>query len=974
LTLSGLLPIILKSEFLPFSQQPTIIDADIGPGSSRAADPPVDIGGTQATGIVEAMKIPETLNIDFLDDQYRRYQADPQSVSQEWRVFFSGFDIGRQREPAVQPPLRDGAPLQDEASIQDAAPARVAELIHRYRDIGHLLACMDPLNACPLSHPLLSLDEFGFSTADFSRVFATPQFGFIAQASMEEILGILKQTYCRSIGVEYMHLQDPDERAWLQKRMEPVRNRPRLDAADRRRILEKLTRSAIFEQMLNKKYQAVTRFSLEGGDALIPTLDALLRHLARLGGREVILGMAHRGRLNVQANILNRPYEEIFGEFESCYDAGHLTGYGDVKYHNGYLADIDWGADGRMRILLLNNPSHLEAVDPVVEGVTRARQQMRGDDRKQVVPLLIHGDAAFAGQGVVTETLNMSQLEGYHTGGTIHIILNNQIGYTTLPEDARSTRYATDVAKMLMVPIFHVHGEDPEALAHVALLAAEYRNAFAKDVVIDLVCYRRYGHNEGDEPYFTQPRMYDRIKSRPSPHVLYGQALIEEGVIADDEASAMAAIVGDEMEAAYEEVHGSACPFPEPKFFEGWSNFHGRFSFEAVDTAVGEETLKSLARKINSVPPDFQPHGKIKMLLSRRLRAVEKGRDIDWSNAEALAFASLLQEGYPIRLSGQDCARGTFSQRHSVLFDRESGRSHVPLNALDEPAARFQVYNSLLAEAGVLGFEYGYAKTQPNGLALWEAQFGDFANNAQAVIDLFIASGETKWQRLCGLTLLLPHGWEGLGPEHSSARLERFLLLCAEDNMQVCNLTTPAQYFHLLRRQAMAPYRKPLVLMTPKSLLRLPQAVSQLADLGQGAFTPVIGDDAVDPGKAVKVLLCSGKIYYQLLERRRQNDRRDIAIIRVEQFYPFPEDALRAVLAPYPDTEFVWVQEEPENMGAWQFIRPRLAQIIGKEPAYVGRPAAASPATGFPELYRQQQRVLSDQAVGPPAEGKGVVG
>jgi 2-oxoglutarate dehydrogenase E1 component len=574
----------------------------------------------------------------------------------------------------------------------------------------------------------------------------------------------------------------------------------------------------------------------------------------------------------------------------------------------------------------------------------------------------------------VAETLNMSQLEGFHTGGTIHIVLNNQIGYTTMPDDARSTRYATDVAKMLMVPIFHVHGEDPEALVHVARLAADYRDAFAKDVVIDLVCYRRYGHNEGDEPYFTQPQMYDRIKSRPSPHILYGQALAEEGVLPAGEATALAADAAEKLEAAYEEVHGSVCPFPEPGFFGGWEGRHGRFSFDPIDTAVDEETLKTLSRRINSVPQDFHPHNKIKLLLSRRMQAVEKGQGIDWSNAEALAFASLLQEGHPIRLSGQDCARGTFSQRHSVLFDRKSGRAHVPLNALEGQTAAYQVFNSLLAEASVLGFEYGHAMTQPDGLSIWEAQFGDFANNAQSIIDLFIAGGETKWQRLCGLTLLLPHGWEGLGPEHSSARLERFLTLCAEDNLQVCNLTTPAQYFHLLRRQAMAPYRKPLVLMTPKSLLRHPQAVSSLADLSRPAFAPVFGDDAAAAGKVVKVLLCSGKIYYQLLERRREIDRRGIAIIRVEQFYPFPYAALQAVLAPYADAEWVWVQEEPENMGAWQFMRPRLARIGGRDPAYVGRPAAASPATGFPEIYRQQQRLISDEAVGPLADGKDMVG
>ncbi len=910
------------------------------------------------------MKIPETLNLDFLDSQYRRYQTDPQSVSREWQMFFNGFDIGLQRSaPEVEP-------------RQDAANARVAEMIHRYRDLGHLLACMDPLSACPTAHPLLNLEEFELGTADLQRVFATPQFSFIDQAPLGEILGILKQTYCRSIGVEYMHLQDPDERAWLQDRMEPVRNRPQPDAVLQRRILEKLTQAAVFEQVLNKKYQAVTRFSLEGGDALIPMLDALLQRLVQLGAREVVLGMAHRGRLNVQANILNKPYEEICGEFEACYDAGHLVGDGDVKYHNGYLADIELAGHGSLQILLVNNPSHLEAVDPVVEGVARARQQMRDSEGlRQVVPLLIHGDAAFAGQGIVAETLNMSQLEGFHTGGTIHIVINNQIGYTTLPEDARSTRYATDVAKMLMVPVFHIHGEDPEALVHVARLAAEYRNAFAKDVVIDLVCYRRYGHNEGDEPYFTQPQMYDRIKSRPSPHILYAQKLIEEGILAPDDAAAMAAAVTEKVEAAYEEVHGSACPFPQPRFFDGWDDFHGRFSYDPVETAVAVDTLKTLARQLNTVPQNFKPHNKIKFLLSRRMQAVEKGEGIDWANAEALAFASLLHEGLPIRLSGQDCARGTFSQRHSVLFDRKSGRSHTPLNALDGQSAFFYVYNSLLAEAGVLGFEYGYAMTQPNGLTLWEAQFGDFVNNAQGIIDLFIASGETKWQRLCGLVMLLPHGWEGLGPEHSSARLERFLLLCAEDNLQVCNLTTPAQYFHLLRRQALAAYRKPLVLMTPKSLLRHPQAVSSLADLSTGDFAPAITDESIAPGKAVKVLMCSGKIYYQLLQRCRDIGRKDIAIVRVEQFYPFPREALKKILEPFQNAEaFVWVQEEPINMGAWQFMRPRLERIIGKAVKYVGRPEAASPATGFPMLFKQQQAAISDQAVGPLAEGKDMGG
>lgn len=901
------------------------------------------------------MKLPETLNLHFLDSQYRQYQADPESVGREWQVFFRGFDIGLQQSGSV-------TDLQ-----QGVADARIEKLIHQYRELGHLLACMDPLAACPTSHPLLEPDGFGLGSGDMQSVFITPQFSFLRQATLQEILAILQQTYCQAIGIEYMYLQNPEERAWLQDRMEPIRNRLRLDSVEQRRILEKLTQAALFEQFLNRKYQAVTRFSLEGGDALIPLLDALLLGLVRSGTQEVVLGMAHRGRLNVQANILNRPASEIFAEFESCYDASQLVGAGDVKYHNGYLANIDWGRDGRLQVLMVHNSSHLEAVDPVVEGVVRARQQLRGNEKyRQVVPLLIHGDAAFAGQGIVTETFNMSQLEGYRTGGTIHIVINNQIGYTTLPNDARSTPYATDVAKMLMVPIFHVHGENPEALVHVAQLAVEYRHAYAKDVVIDLVCYRRYGHNEGDEPYFTQPQMYERIKLRPPLHRLYAQKLTKENVLTADECAAMEADVTKRLEPAYAEVHGHCCPFVQPPLFGEWKGFHGRYSHDFIATAVDGEKLTALARQLNTLPPEFTPHNKIKLLLSRRMAAVLKGHDIDWANAETLAFASLLTEGFPIRLSGQDCARGTFSQRHSVLFDRQSGQPYVPLNAFEGQHAPYQVYNSLLSEAGVLAFEYGYAMTEPRGLTLWEAQFGDFANNAQGIIDLFIVSGETKWQRLCGLILLLPHGWEGLGPEHSSARLERFLQLCAEENVQVCNLTTPAQYFHLLRRQALVSFRKPLVLMTPKSLLRHPQALSALTDLSNGVFAPVLGSDTGSPHKVAKVLLCSGKIYYQLWQRCQDIGCHDIAIIRMEQLYPFPKDALQSILAPYNNAkELLWVQEEPENMGAWQYMRLQLEELMGSKPRYVGRPAAASPATGFSLIHAQQQTALSDQAVGP---------
>jgi 2-oxoglutarate dehydrogenase E1 component len=588
-----------------------------------------------------------------------------------------------------------------------------------------------------------------------------------------------------------------------------------------------------------------------------------------------------------------------------------------------------------------------------------------GDDPKNaILPLLIHGDAAFSGQGVVTETLNMSQLTGYKTGGTIHLVINNQIGYTTLPEHARSTRYATDVAKMLMVPIFHVHGENPEAVVHVVRLAVDYRKTFNKDVVIDVICYRKYGHNEGDEPYFTQPQMYDRIRSRPSLNTMYSQELIEQGLTRKEDIDVLEQNINQELEDALETVRSSACVFPQTRFYENWKDFHGNYTHDPLKTGVSGNKLVALARKLNTFPADFPANTKLVRLLKNRLDSVEKGKGIDWANAEALAFASLLVEGDPIRLSGQDSARGTFAQRHSILIDTKTGDEYTPLNAIDKTQAPFSVYNSPLSEVGVLGFEYGYSMAQPRGVVIWEAQFGDFVNNAQAVIDLYITSGQTKWQRFSGLVLLLPHGWEGLGPEHSSARLERFLQLCAQDNIQVCNLSTPAQYFHLLRRQVKSKFRKPLIIMTPKSLLRHPLAVSDLKEMTAGTFKEVLEDQ--DPVKSLRrILFCSGKIYYELLQKRREMKKTETAIIRLEQFYPFPETQLKAVLRKYKQVrQFIWVQEEPENMGAWFFVRPRLEKLIKKPLEYIGRNAAASPATGFPSIYRKEQAAVTDKAIG----------
>lgn len=895
----------------------------------------------------------ETLNAEYMEAQYLLWKENPEALSSDWRFFFKGFELG----------AKDGRPPvavcdEDRMRLQSRADA----LVHRYRDLGHLLACMDPLSACPVEHPLLSLESLQLSPDDLDQQVFTP-FSSSETLRLGELIHRLKQIYCRSIGVEYMHIQDPEERAWLQMRMEPTGNRPEPDAKTRKQILHSLIKSAQFEQFLNKAYVGVTRFSLEGGDGLIPALDALTGAIAASGSREMILGMAHRGRLNVLAHILKKPYEEIFAEFESCYDPDSLVGSGDVKYHTGYLTDIQ--VDGRfpMRIYLVHNPSHLESVDPVVEGIARSRQDALTENAEQkVVPVLIHGDAGFAGQGIVTEVLNLSRLKGYQTGGTIHIVINNQIGYTTLPQDARSTRYATDCAKMLMVPIFHVHGEDPEAVVHVMRLAAAYRTAFAKDAVVDMICYRRYGHNEGDEPYFTQPMMYERIRQRQPLGKLYAGRLLDDGAVTLPEIEAMEKAARERLEADFQKIHGSQCLFPQARFYEVWKDYDGRYVHGTAETGVDIERLKNLSRSLAAIPEGFNAHPKILSLLKKRLEAVETGLGIDWANAESLAFATLLDEGTPIRLSGQDVRRGTFSQRHAFLVDIKTEEKHVPLNSLGKSQAAFSAWDSLLAEASVLGFEYGYSLVQPRQLVIWEAQFGDFINNAQSMIDLYLASAESKWQRLSALVLLLPHGFEGQGPEHSSARPERFLQLCADENMQVCYPTTPAQYFHLLRRQMHRTVRKPLVVLTPKSLLRNPLAISRIEELAGGGFQEVL-DDPEKPEAAQSVIFCSGKIYYELIRKRDGLQRPDVAIVRVEQYYPFPGEPLRQVVMGYSQAKiWKWVQEEPENMGPWWFVRPLLEEILSRPLRYVGRKPSASPATGFPKIYRRDQDAILDHA------------
>lgn len=902
----------------------------------------------------------ETWNAEFIDEQYRIWKETPDALPRDWRLFFQGFDL------SVGGPATGASESGEEQLLRQI---RVEHLVHRYRDLGHLLSCLDPLVACPTDHPLLTLSAFDFTPDDLDRSFYSDLFPGQRRAGLKEILAALKETYCRSIGVEYMHLQDPAERKWLQEHMEPERNRPRLDIAEKRRILEKLHHSTIFETFFNKNYPGQTRFSLEGADALIPTLDYLLTCAGESGCREVILGMPHRGRLNVQANVLHKSFEDIFCEFEGTYDPKAIMGAGDVKYHKGYIADIETPTGKTLRVSLINNPSHLEYVDPVVEGLARARQEILQDtDHRLVMPLLLHGDAAFAGQGIVAEVLNMSQLEGYRTGGTIHVVVNNQIGYTTLPEDARSTRYSTDVAKMLMVPIFHVHGENPEAAAHVIKLACDYRMRFGKDVVVDITCFRRFGHNEGDEPYFTQPEMYGRIKTRPPLSRIYADRLIAEGWVEQKESDKITTGIEQCLELAHQNAKKTTCPLPAIRFYENWEGYHGRFSFEPVKTAVSQKAILSLAEKLNTSPPGFAVHPKLARMQEKRAEAISEKEGIDWAFAETLAFASLLTEGVPVRLSGQDSRRGTFSQRHSVLTHMDSAETYTPLNHLSGDQALFSCYNSLLSESGVLGFEYGYSLVRPEGLTLWEAQFGDFSNGAQGIIDLFIAGGESKWQRLSNLVLLLPHGYEGMGPEHSSGRLERFLQLCAEDNLQVCNLTTPAQYFHLLRRQVKADFRKPLVIMSPKSLMRHPDVLSAISDLTDGGFEAVL-DDPKRPRTVKQVLFCSGKIYYELLARRSEMKQQRTALLRIEQFHPFPLQQLKKIVSGFPKKiRWNWVQEEPENMGAWQFMRYRLEEIVGDRIHYIGRKASASPATGLSRIARQEQAAIIDQAIGKTNE------
>jgi 2-oxoglutarate dehydrogenase E1 component len=868
------------------------------------------------------------------------------------------------------PELRTSFPPTSEVLAANELQSRLSALINAYRVRGHLFADLDPLGL----HKGPPADEFvlkryGLDHVDPDTIFSTGNLAGPATEPLRSVLARLKDTYARTIGVEFTFLENSEARDWLRERMELTGNHIDLSREQQIRILTKLTDAEIFEQFLHTKYTGAKRFSLEGGESVIPMLDILVERASELGVEEVVIGMAHRGRLNVMVNIMEMNVRQIFAGFEDD-DPEKYVGRGDVKYHLGYSLDRKTASGNDIHMTLAFNPSHLEWVNPVVEGRVRAKQDRKADeDRVTVLPLLIHGDAAFMGQGVVAETLNLSRLQAYDTGGTVHVVVNNQIGFTTNPEDSRSTSYCTDITRMLRCPVFHVNGEDPEAVAQAVTLAAEYRQRFHADVVLDLFCYRKYGHNEGDEPRFTQPEMYAAVDRKSTVREVYIEHLVKTGKLTVEQAEEIKRQRQQDLEAALEDTRSNGNYNLVPASMLGlWADYRGGSDLDVpdADTRFPRAELDDALDKLTSYPDWFTPHARIqRFVLDKQRKVLKTGEGVDWGTAENLAFATLLLEGVRCRLTGQDVRRGTFSHRHAVIFDSETGRRYTRLGHLSPDQAQLEIYDSSLSEAGVVGFEWGYSLDSPDALVCWEAQFGDFVNAAQVIIDQFISSSEDKWHRLSGLVLLLPHGMEGQGPEHSSARLERFLLLCAEDNMQVVNLTTPAQLFHCLRRQVLRPWRKPLIVMSPKSLLRHRRAISTMDELAEGEFERIIPDEpAIDPSKVRRLVMCTGKIYYDLLERREAEQVDDIGILRVEQLYPLRPNELQARLAPYPkDVDLVWVQEEPWNMGAWYFMRARLPEILGNEQPLrcIARPESASPATGSGASHRLEQQLLIDE-------------
>jgi 2-oxoglutarate dehydrogenase E1 component len=938
-------------------------------------------------------------NLEFLEGLYFQFRRDPSSIDPAWRGYFESLDgpaAVSSAGPAIEAPaafsrsifatparaVGAAATVESARSAASAVAAeRVQRLVEAYREHGHLSADLDPLGIVKRSGAKLDLDDYGLSKSDLDTVFSSENVAGPDHTTLGSLIELLRETYCRHIGVELAHLHDIELRSWLQNRMESTRNRLALGHAARSRLLEKVTAAEIFEQFLAKKFVNAKRFSLEGAESLIPLLDRMIERAARSNVVEIVIGMAHRGRLNVLANVLEKPAAQIFAEFLDKESALPEMSGGDVKYHLGYSIDRVFGSDGdsnRVHLSLTFNPSHLEWVNTVVQGRVRAKQDRMGDSgRSRCLPLLIHGDAAFAGQGIVAEAFNMSELDGYRVGGTVHLVINNQIGFTTSPRDGYSTTYCTDVARMLQIPIFHVNGEDPEAVAQVVDLAVDFRQRFHRDALIEVWCYRKHGHNEADEPSYTQPAMYRAIAKQPSIRTAYVDAfaampMADGAPITAEEAEALATKARLDLDAQLEVAIKFEAP-PRPSTFAGaWSRLKGgaETSAPSVPTTVTAEMLAAVGKALVTVPPDFHVHPKLKILKDRAAMAAGE-RPIDWGMGEALAFGTLLGLGIRVRLSGQDSRRGTFSHRHSVLFDYDSGAEYVPLEHVRDKQGTFEVRDSPLSEAGVLGFEYGYSLDMPDGLTIWEAQFGDFVNAAQVIIDQFLCSSEAKWNRVSGLVMLLPHGMEGQGPEHSSARFERFLNMCVNDNMQVCNLTTPAQYFHVLRRQVLRLYRKPLVIMSPKSLLRHPAAASPLSDFTDGEFQRIIPDQmGTDPSKTKRVLICTGKVYYDLLAAREERHHDDVAIIRVEQLYPLRKDELLDILSVYPEgTPVVWVQEEPRNMGAWSYMnRDMPSYLVGIFPwSCVSRPHSSSPATGSMARHKREQARLIDDAFGKRA-------
>jgi 2-oxoglutarate dehydrogenase E1 component len=918
-------------------------------------------------------------NADYLDALYEQYLRDPSAIEPRWREYFDRLAPGAAAEPshaAIRAEIaerakrpRAAAPAPAQGGGGDAKQAAVSRLIQIWNNRGHLVAHLDPLGLEQRPRPrVLDLEYFGLGQEDLDTEFFT---GSRTEAipkrlRLREILAQLDSIYAGPIGAEFAHVSNSEERLWLQDQFVRGRVHHRFSAEERMNILWQLTAAEGLERYLHTKYVGQKRFSLEGGDSLIALFDDLIQSSGSKGVEEAVIGMAHRGRLNVLVNLLGKSPSLLFSEFEGIYDTATSKGSGDVKYHKGFSADLRTPA-GNVHVVLAFNPSHLEVVNPVVEGSVRARQERRGDDEgNRVLPLLVHGDAAFAGQGVVMETLQLSQARGYYTGGTVHIVVNNQVGFTMSdPRDARSTMYCSDVAKMLEAPIFHVNADDPESVVLVARLALEYRMRFHKDVVIDLVCYRRHGHNEADEPAATQPVMYRTIRQHPTARKLYADRLIGEGVITEDQVTGMV----DEYRRGLDEGRPQArasLGMIGNNYTVDWSKYSQVDWTERVQTGVELRRLRALGERIVSYPEGFTLHPRVAQVVTNRKKMLAGELPLDWGCAETLGYAALLEDGFSVRISGQDSGRGTFFHRHAVLHEQQTGELYIPLQHVLERQPRVQIIDSVLSEEAVMGFEYGYSTTEPNALVIWEGQFGDFANGAQVIIDQFISSGEAKWGRLCGLALFLPHGYEGQGPEHSSARLERFLQLCAEQNMQVCVPSTPAQMFHMLRRQMLRGFRKPLIVMTPKSLLRHELSTSSLEDLTHGTFANIIGEvEDLPPAQVRRVVFCSGKVYYDLLKARRKDNIRDVALVRIEQLYPFPGEEYDAVLRKYASArDIVWCQEEPQNQGAWYQIRHRMQELGGRRDVlYAGRPPAAAPATGMSKLHETEQNTLVHAAL-----------